>query len=59
MISEMPVGVKENFLESRDYFFRNQFCFALPHTSTLCQLWELILLLFFEAVLVCTPPAAV
>jgi len=25
MISEIPVGVKENLLESRDYFFRNQF----------------------------------
>ena len=39
MISEMPVGVNENLLESRDYFFLTSSGFPLPHTSTLWQLW--------------------
>jgi hypothetical protein len=57
MISEIPVGVKENLLESRDYFFVTSSGFPLPRISTLCPLWGADLLLFFETSLVCTPPA--
>ena len=49
MISEMPVGVKENLLESRDYFCRSQFWLSsASHVNAVPALRKLILLLFLE-----------
>ena len=60
MISEMPVGVKKNLLEPRDYFFPNPFLAFLYFTRQRCgSAGELILWLFFETSLVCTPPCVI